>query len=148
MAGKTTYFTVESFAEQAAFSDSGLSTIDNIEFRKGDTFVDLEIRKVLDTCNKYNNFGVNTLIVKKDNELTIWIEEKLLANNKPDNSQQDKNHPASTQPQTNQPLPTKTVIKKYRGQEYEETVVDWAALQQLQQTNQHSSRRKISRTIY
>ena len=140
MAGKTTYFTVENFAEQAAFSDSGLSTIDNVVFRKGNTFANLEIKKVLDTCNKYNNFGVNTLIVKKDNEITIWIEEKLLADNKPD-SQQDENHLASTQPQTNQSLPTKTVIKKYRGQEYEETVVDWAALQ-LQQTNQHSSRRK------
>ena len=29
------------------------------------------------------------------------------------------------------PLPTKTVVKKYRGQEYQETIVDWTALQQI-----------------
>ena len=140
MAGKITYFTVEHFTKKGVFSDSGLKyTINDVVFRKKDTFANLEIKKVIDTCKKYNNFGVNTLIVEKDNELTIWIEEKRLADNKPDNSQKDGNHPASTQPQTNQSLPTKTVVKKYRGREYEETVVDWAALQQV---NQQKPRRK------
>ena len=143
MAGTITYFTVENFAEQAVFSDSDLKcTINNIVFRKGDIFANLEIKKVIDTCKKYNNFGVNTLIVKKDKELTIWIEERVLANNKSDNLQKDGNHAASTQPQTNQSLYTKTVIKKYRGREYEETVVDWATVRQLQQTNQQKPRRK------
>lgn len=140
MAGKITYFTVEDFASKGVFSDSGLKcTVNNVVFRKGDAFAGSEIKKVLDTCNKYNNFGLNTLIVKKENELTIWIQEEPSASNKPNNSIQDRNHPASTQPQTNQSLPTKTVVKKYRGREYEETVVDWAA---LQQTNQSKPRRK------
>ena len=137
MAGITTYFTVENFTQKGVFSDSGLSTIDNVVFRKGDTFRDFEIKKVLDICNKYNNFGVNTLIVKKQNELTIWIEE-FSVSNKSSNSE-DLNHLASTQPQTNQPVPTKTVVKRYRGREYEETVVDGAALQQM---NQQKPRRK------
>ena len=131
MAGKITYFTVEDFAKGGVFNDSGLKcTINNVVFRKGDAFADIEIKKVLDTCNKYNNFGVNTLIVKKENELTIWIEE-LSASNKLNNFQEDSTHLASTQPQTNQSLPTKTVVKRYRGREYEETVVDWAAVQQV-----------------
>lgn len=132
MAGKITYFTVEDFEKRGVFSDSGSKcTVNNAVFRKGDVFADIEIKKVLDTCNKYNNFGVDTLIVKKENELTIWIQEELSASNKPNNSIQDRNHPASTQPQTNQSLPTKTVVKRYRGREYEETVVDWAAVQQV-----------------
>ena len=140
MAGKITYFTVEDFASKGVFSDSDLKcTVNNVVFRKGDVFADIEIKKALDTCNKYNSFGVDTLIVKKENELTIWIQEELSASNKPNNSIQDRNHPASTQSQTNQSLPTKTVVKRYRGREYEETVVDWAAIQQI---NQPKARRK------
>ena len=140
MTGITTYLTIENFTQKGLFSDSGLSTIDNVVFRKGNTFADFEIKKVLDTCNKYNNFGVDTLIVKKDNELTIWIAE-FSASDKPSDSHEDLNHPASTQPQIDRSLPTKTVVKRYRGREYEETVVDYAALQQLQ-TNQLKPRRK------
>ena len=140
MAGITTYFTVEDFAQKGVFSDSGLSTVDDVVFRKGNTFAEFEIKKVLDICNKYNNFGVNTLIVKKENELTIWIEDSAF--NKSNNSYEDPNHPAPTQPQSDRSVPTKTVIKRYRGREYQETVVDWTALQQLQQTNQPKPPRK------
>ena len=140
MTGKITYFTIKDFAEKGVFDDSSSKCIINdAVFRKSDTFADFEIKKALDTCNKYNNFGVDTLVVKKDNELTIWIEEEFSTSNETNNSQENLNHSPSTQPQTNQSLPTKTVIKKYRGREYEEIVVDWAA---VQQTNQHSSHRK------
>ena len=141
MAGNTTYFTLENFTKQGVFDDSGSKcTVKDIVFVKGDTFADVEIKKVLDTCNEYNNFGVNTLIVKKENKLTIWIEE-LSASNKPSNSQENLNHPASTQPQTDR-FPTKTVVKRYRGRIYQETVVDWAAIQRTNQTDPQKPRRK------
>ena len=45
-----------------------------------------------------------------------------------------ENNQVATQPaEDKQSLPTKTITKRYRGQEYEEVVIDWAAVQQNQQ---------------
>ena len=137
---RTTYFAVEDLTQQGAFNDSGSKcAIDNIIFRKGDTFADIEIKQVLDTCNKYNNSGVNTLIVKKENELTIWIEDSAF--DKHSDSSEDLNHSASTRSQSDR-LPTKTVVKRYRGRIYQETVVDRAAIQQTDRADPQKSRRK------
>ena len=103
--------------------------LNNLVFRKSETLKHQEIKQVLDTCKKYNNFGVNTLIVKGESDLTIWIEQtsqsSTAAKSTSDRSE-EVSQTAPTAPE--QSLPTKTVTKRYRGQVYEETVVDWAAV--------------------
>lgn len=138
MAGKITYFKTEEFDQRGEFNQhSSECKINNLFFRKGNTLGHHEIKQVLDTCNKYNNFDINTLIVKGENDLTIWIEEK----SKRSAAQDSQDHPAASQPQANrQSAPTKTVTKRYRGQVYEEEVVDWAAMQQMNQPDK--ARRK------
>ena len=138
MAVKITYFKKEDFLQQGEFNQfASECKINNLAFRKGDTLKNHEIKQVLDICNKYNGFDINTLIVKGEDDLTIWIEEKSqrTASQDSDNSSEIAAPPSAAQ----QPLPTKTVTKRYRGQVYEETVVDWAAVQQL---NQQKPRRK------
>ena len=134
MAGKITYLNKEEFLQQGEFDQFATECkLDGLVFRRGDTSKPHEIKQVLDTCNKYNKFDTNTLIIKGDNELTVWVEEK---------SQRSATFPqAESAPQASVPppatnqqgLPTKTVTKRYRGQVYEETVVDWAAVQLMQQ---------------
>lgn len=136
MTGKTTYLKTEDFRQRGNFNrfDSECR-IDNLVFRKGDTLPQQDIQQVLDICNKYNKFDINTLIIKSGDNLTIWIEEKS------QRSICDQNNTQSSTTQVSQPsLPTKTVTKRYRGQVYEETVVDWAAIQQV--GNQNKPRRK------
>ena len=136
MPGKIIYFKTEEFNQRGEFNQfASECKINNLMFRKGDAFKHHEIKRVLDTCNKYNGFDVNTLIVKGEDDLTIWIEEKSKRL-----AFEDSDNKIAAQPETNpQSLPTKTVTKRYRGQVYEETVVDWAAVQQL---NQQKPRRK------
>ena len=138
MAGKITYFKTEEFNQLGVFNQLGSEcTINDLVFRKGATLAHLEIQQVLDTCNKYSNFGINTLIVKSEDDLTIWIEEKSQRPIFQDN----QNHQVASPPQANQQsIPTKTVTRRYRGQVYEETVIDWAAIQQMNQ--QGKPRRK------
>ncbi len=140
MAGKITYFNTEEFNQQGVFNHLGSECkINDLVFRKGSTLAHLEIKQVLDTCNKYSNFDINTLIVKSEDDLTIWIEEKSQRPISQDNQ-------VTPPPQTNQQsMPTKTVTKRYRGQVYEETVVDWAA---IQQTNQQGKPRRKYRGQY
>ena len=138
MSGKITYFKTEDFNQRGEFNQfHSECKLDDLVFRKGDTVNQLEIKQVLDICKKYNGFDMNTLIVKSEEYLTIWIEQKSQpspASENPEQQQavQPQAAPSST-PQ--QPLPTKVVTKRYRGQVYEETVVDWTAVQQLKQTN-------------
>ena len=130
MAAKITYFKAEDFKQRGIFNQfHSECTLDDLSFRRGDTLKNYEIKQVLDTCNKYNSFNINTLIVKDKENLTIWIEQK----SQPQDTPNKVSHPDET-PQIasgEQPLPTKVVTKKYRGQIYEETVVDWAAVQQM-----------------
>lgn len=140
MAGKITYLNLKDFTKQGVFDEFEVKcSIGDLVFRKGDTLGQHEIKTVLDTCNKYNSFGIDTLIVQGKNDLTIWIEEKFKAASAQSEPKDNKDN-QTAQPQPNhQSLPTKTVTKKYRGQVYEEVVVDWAA---VQQTNQPKPRRK------
>ena len=65
------------------------------------------------------------------NDITVWIEDKSTSRLESQaQSASMINQQSSAQSQS---LPTKTVIKRYRGQEYEGTVIDWAAMQQTQQ---------------
>ena len=131
MAGKITYFKTEEFNQRGVFNQLGSECrINDLVFRKGDTLAPVEIKQVLDTCNKYSNFDINTLIVQSEDDLTIWIEEK---SQRPIPQDNQINQVASPPQGNQQSLPTKTVTKKYRGQVYEETVVDWAAIQQMNQ---------------
>ena len=82
-----------------------------------------------ESCNIY----FNTLIIRGEDDLTIWIEDKSQRSSSQDNNDNSviANPPKTTT--TQQSLPTKTVARRYRGQVYEETVVDWEAVQQLDQ---------------
>lgn len=143
MTGKTTYLTTEEFNDQALLNQiDSECTLNNLIFKKGDILEHHRIKEVLDICNKYNNFNINTLIVNSQEILTIWIEEKSQAS--PDQAiktqvDQDSQEKIASLP-TNQSIPTKKVTKRYRGQVYEEEVVDWGAMQQMNQQNK--SRRK------
>ena len=140
MAGKIIYFKTEDFNHRGTFNQFySECKLDDLVFRKSDTLNHHEIKQVLDICNKYNSFNINTLIVKGEEDLTIWIEQKSQRSVPPERTNNIKETPqAATAAQ--QPLPTKVVTKRYRGQVYEETVVDWAAVQQMKQKN--TARRK------
>lgn len=132
MSGKITYFQTEEFYQRGIFSRHQTECkIDELVFTKGDTLKHHEIKQILDTCNKYNKFDINTLIIKGENDLTVWIEDKA---QRPDSYDLENNQVATQPVENKQSLPTKTVTKRYRGQVYEEVVVDWAAVQQNQQS--------------
>lgn len=124
MAGKITYFKTEDFEQRGEFNQSHSECkLNDLVFIKGETLKHDEIKQVLDTCNKYTGFDINTLIIKGEEDLTIWIEQKA-------QSQGVKNQSIQRSPSP-QAMPTKVVTKRYRGQVYEETVIDWAAVQQM-----------------
>lgn len=138
MAGKTTYLKIEEFNDQASCTQSDSTcAINGLIFRQGEALEDHKIKEVLDICNKYSNFNINTLIVNSQGILTIWIEEKSESSSTQDmETQEIKDNKAKIESQPNhQSVPTKKVIKRYRGQVYEEEVVDWAAMQQMNQQN-------------
>ena len=76
--------------------------------------------------------------------ITIWIEHVSPSQATP----AAKNDLFGTETQNvsdnaQTPLPTKTITKRYRGQIYEETVVDWAAVAiQKQPQSEDKNRRK------
>ena len=117
MPGKSTYLNATYFNKEGVFDSSGFEcTINNSYFRKGNSLSNQDIKEVLNICKKYHNCDLSTLIVKDQETLTIWIEEKSSKN--------------EAEPAKNSSMPTKTVTRRYRGQVYEETVVDWSAVQQ------------------
>ncbi|MGD1919622.1 MAG: hypothetical protein ACFCAD_12465 [Pleurocapsa sp.] len=133
MSGKTTYLTTSDFTEQVTLSPSNFEcSINNSNFRKGDSLRHEKIKEVLDICKKYHKLNINTLVVKDTELLTIWIEEKSYKASTQNSESQTKT------PANNQSLPTKTITRRYRGQVYEETVVDWSAMQQVNQQNKPS----------
>lgn len=87
------------------------------------------MKDALNICKKYHNININTLIVKDKEQLTIWIEEKSIIES------ENRINESQGEAATNDRLPTKKVTKRYRGQVYEETVVDWSAVQQLDRQN-------------
>ena len=126
MPGKIIYLNQEDFNQRGVFNQfHSECELDGSAFRKNDTFKHQEIKQVLETCKKYNNFGVNTLMIKSESDLTIWIEQ---ISQRATNSDLPTAASQTDAPASQQALPTKTVTKRYRGQVYEETVVDWAAV--------------------
>ena len=126
MPGKIIYLNQEDFNQRGVFNQfHSECELDGSAFRKNDTLKHQEIKQVLDTCKKYNNFGVNTLIIKSESDLTIWIEQ---TSQRATNSDLPTAASQTNPPASQQALPTKTVTKRYRGQVYEETVVDWTAV--------------------
>jgi len=135
MVGKITHFKAEDFNQKGTFNQfHSECQLDNLEFKKGDAFKHEEIKQVLDSCKKYNNFGINTLIIQSESNLTIWIEQRFK-----DRADSEETT-ASTATQA--PLPTKTVAKRYRGQVYEETVIDWAAVAMQKQGIQTENKQR------
>jgi len=152
MTSKINYLKKEDFDRQGIFNQfRSECRLKDLVFRKGDTFENQEIKQVLDTCKKYKQLGTDTLIVRSNSDLTIWIEQKSQskANGDRPNSQTANISPTtSSTPQTS--LPTKTVTKRYRGQVYEETVVDWAAvaMQKQNKTPKNDKQRRKYRGNY
>lgn len=136
MSGKTTYLTTKDFKEKGIVAASGFEcTINNSYFRKSDSLSNRQIKEILDICKKYHSFDINTLIIKDGGILTIWVEEKSKTTKSSEN--------LSQQPQVeilanNLSLPTKTVTRRYRGQIYEETVIDWSAVERSDRQNKSS----------
>ncbi|MCC0176908.1 hypothetical protein I4641_07940 [Waterburya agarophytonicola K14] len=138
MTGKNTYLSISEFNDKSQFDSSNLEcTIDGIFFRKSDALNASNITSILSICKKYNNFDIDTLIVKNNDKLTIWIEEKAKKNNiKSVELKEKQTTPTSAQPQVNMnDLPTKTITRRYRGQVYEETVLDWLAVEKISEEN-------------
>ena len=138
MSGKNTYLNISDFTDRGFFNSSGLEcTIDNVFFRKGDTLEHHQIKQVLDTCKQYNASNINTLIVKEQKTLTIWIADKSSSNQSQSAELKDREQDIVSSPKLegDRALPTKTITKRYRGQIYEETVIDWSAVQQMSQPN-------------
>lgn len=130
MPGKSTYLTADDFTEKSVLEPSGFEcTINNSYFRKGDSLNNQKIKEVLSICQKYHSLNINTLIIKDQEILTIWIENM----SDKSNIESKENRVDESQVQNNQSLPTKTVTKRYRGQVYEETVIDWSAVEQAKQ---------------
>ena len=130
MTGKSTYLNVKDFANKSTLKKSQSECLwGGVSFRKGDTMENHRIKEILAICQKYHSFNINTLIVKSQNDLTIWIEEKNL-NNQVGSLNSESKNPQNSQ-EDRQKLPTKTVTKKYRGQVYEETVIDWSAVKNI-----------------
>ena len=139
MVSKITYLKTEDFNHRGVFNRfHSECKLDDLVFRKGNTLKHHEIKQVLDTCNKYNSFNINTLIVKGEENLTIWIEQKSQRSIAPERTNKLEETPQAAA--AAQALPTKVVTKRYRGQVYEETVVDWAAVQQMK--HKDTARRK------
>ena len=138
MPGKINYFNKEDFNRRGVFNQFySECKINDSVFRKNDVFKKEEIKQVLNTCKKHNQLGFNTLIVRSSSDLTIWVEHKFQPSVKSDRQ------PVETAQKPSTTLPTKTVTKRYRGQVYEETVIDWAAVAlQKQGTPEGKSRRK------
>ena len=133
MAGTTTYLESKELVQKGTFNKSGSEyTLDNIVFRKSKTWNGSDIEQAKDACNKYHKFDLSTLIVKEENKLTIWIEKKSSITATKKNTEPQET--IQTQ-KDKQPIPTKTITKKYRGQEYEQVVVDWTAIQQTDLEN-------------
>ena len=160
MAGQIKYFTKENFARQGIFNEfHSECKINNLHWKRGDTYRHQEIKAVLNLCKKFNQREFDTIIVRSEADLTIWIEDKSqtrnLLDDSSDRTQTNSAAPEAAQQQlptktvtrryrgqtyeetdstapeaAQQQLPTKTVTRRYRGQTYEETVIDWAAVQQ------------------
>ncbi len=76
MAVKSTYLTVNNPKEQVSFDSTGLRCkINEINFTQKSSLEDREIKEVLNICKKYHASNLDTLIIKDNNILTIWMEE-------------------------------------------------------------------------
>ncbi len=141
MTVRTAYLKKDHFVEKANFDGSGEKCILNdLVFKKGDTLEKHELKTAITRSKQYNYKKLNTIVVRGKKDITLWIEDKSSTSSQ---IERELNSPIESNPQpTNQSLPTKTVTEKYRGREYQKVVVDWAAVQQINQLNQQKPRRK------
>lgn len=159
MAGTTRYFTTKNFTLEGVFDEFGLEyTINNLVYRKSASLEFHKLTEVFNICKEYNDFGINILVVRGKEHLTIWIEDKSKSyrskNEEINNKQTVVPHSQSVSTNevvkkyrgqeyegekiiisNHQSVPTKKVVKKYRGRVYEEEVVDWSKMQPINQQN-------------
>ena len=147
MTAKVTFIIEKELNNRVALDSSDtICTLNNLHFRKSEAFPGSKIKKVLDICNDYKANNVNTLLVRNKDLLTIWIEDKSKIVSTPETEIQESSQPQANTPQPDSSqLPTKKITKRYRGQVYEEEVVDWAAVKQI---NLHNKPRRKYRGQY
>lgn len=130
--------------EQGEFTERKNSVVLNdCFFKKVATFSLSEKQRVLDSYQIKPQNDQVILLVEHKFWFVIWQEEVLINSNQIDtteNSSAEQNHQAFQPQETSSPspsnknieqkIPTKKIIKRYRGQVYETEVPDLSSLQQ------------------
>ena len=164
--------TEEELFKQTSCTNNALSLdFQNASFKKGPTFSTAMREQALKYCQKFVTKKFKSLLVENKYSFTVWVQQESaktqkkesnsksaislneLVKNIPDPTQEAKNsnseqissqQPSVSKEETNVPtsIPTKKVVRRYRGQTYEVEVPDYPALMQLAQRNQNKPRRK------
>ena len=126
---------------------------ENVSFRKGPTFPLEMYEKALAYCEKFSVKQLKSLIVKNKYSLTIWNQQQTSVISDQDaakagteklqtpTSQVEFTENSGQEQAAPNKVPTKTVVRHYRGQTYEVQVPDYSAIQQ-QLSNKQKPRRK------
>lgn len=122
----------------------------NFDYKKGPTY-SLSMRpQAINYCQSKMAQQLKSIIVESSHFITVWNQltnnqasASSSVNKSPENTQQSNSNQAQ---QSTQKIPTKKVIRRYRGQTYEVEVPDYAALKNNQ--NQQPTQRKKYRGQY
>ena len=128
---------------------------EDVSFKKGPTFPLEMYEKALAYCEKFSVKQLKSLIVKNKYSLTIWNQQQTSVLSDQDavtaktGTEKSQEQAAKVEFTENSEqgqaapnkVPTKTVIRRYRGQTYEVQVPDYSAMQQ-QLSNKQKTRRK------
>ena len=122
----------------------------NIDYKKGPTY-SLSMRpQAITYCQSNMQKQLNSIIVESDHFITVWSQLKnssISPNVDVDTSQENNNQSTSNHsPESVQKIPTKKIMRRYRGQIYEVEVLDYEAMKNNQ--SQKPARRKKYRGQY
>lgn len=118
--------------DQGSSKSESLIDFNNCTYKKGITLPFSSKEKALERCQEITKNNRKCLLVEYKFGLMIWIEEPTISSDKSniatENLLKDK---LSSEPDTIKPeIPTKKIIKKYRGQVYEIVVPDLSSVTQ------------------
>ena len=164
--------TEEEFIKQTSCAKNALSLdFQNASFKKGPTFSTAMREQAIKYCQKFVAKKLKSLLVENKYSFTVWTQQgtvqtqttksdskdaisldELVKNFsdptkevKSSNPEQISGQQQSTSKEQIDPpnsIPTKKVVRRYRGQTYEVEVPDYTTLMQLAQHNQNKPRRK------
>ena len=117
----------------------------NIDYKKGPTY-SLSMRpQAITFCKSNMAQKLRSIIVESSHFITVWTQTKTIQTSTTANdsdTSQENNQVNSHQAQGSAPkIPTKKIIRRYRGQTYEVEVPDYAALKN-NQAQQQTQRKK------